>query len=246
MYNFNQHWDENWQSETSLAKKKVAKEFLRPVFNYLNHASHPLHILDAGCGDGVHAEVLSEYSSTHRFIGVDISVPALARAQEKNLSNWKFEIADLSKLPYGDDTYDISFSFGVLGYTDNPAQSFRELCRVTKKGGLIGLWVCPRRRDLLGLVFSGVRKICSALGPDATKRIADCIVPFLGALPTRSKISLRNSTWKQCREIVLVNIAPPTLYFFKPSEIENWFAKSSVDTIEKSYSAPITVWGIKC
>jgi len=75
--------------------------------------------------------------------------------------------------------------------------------------------------------------------------IADCIVPFLGLLPTRSKMSLANASWRQCREVVLVNIAPSQLYFPQEAEIEGWFAKNDVETVWRDDKAPVTLWGKK-
>ena len=84
---------------------------------------------------------------------------------------------------------------------------------MTKKDGLVGVKVYPRRDDLMGLLLTAVHKICNVSGPTVTQRIADCIVPFLGVLPTQSRMSLKKSTWNQCREIILINISPLTLHF---------------------------------
>ena len=150
MYDFQKHWEAS--KTTPEAKKIVALEFLQPAIAKLQKTVNKLRILDAGCGDGVHAEVLNGLNLDHHFLGVDISNSALESAKKKNLSRWNFEISNLGKLPYEDDTFDISISFGVINYTNDPRRSFSELCRVTKKGGLIGIWVYPKREDL-GIYF---------------------------------------------------------------------------------------------
>lgn len=51
----------------------------------------------------------------------------------------KFEAADAEALPYADETFDVALStFGVM-FAPNQVQSARELSRVVRKGGRIGL-----------------------------------------------------------------------------------------------------------
>ena len=92
-------------------------------------------------------------------------------------------------------------------------------------------------------VWTATRKICNVFGPTVTKIIADCIVPFLGVLPTQSRMSLKNSTWKQCREIILVNIDPFILHCFRHSEVKNWFKNNDCEIVENLPSSPIAIWG---
>jgi len=243
MYDFNRHWHENAERKTPSQKKTIARNFLRPVFDRLDQSLGSQRILDAGCGDGVHAEILSERHTSVTFFGVDISIVALKLAQQKDLPQAEFQIANVSKLPYKDESFDISFSVGVLGYLDSPIQAFQELCRVTKKDGLVGVQVHQKRDDIMGLLWTATRKICNVFGPTVTKIIADCIVPFLGVLPTQSRMSLKNSTWKQCREIILVNIDPFILHCFRHSEVKNWFKNNDCEIVENLPSSPIAIWG---
>jgi len=117
---------------------------------------------------------------------------------------------------------------------------------VTRSGGLIGIWVYPKSENVGGIVFSLVREICQLTGSLGTRIIADSIVPFLGFLPTRSRIHLGNASWKQCREVVLVNIAPQQLSFPTLSEVEMWFARNDIEIIFREKENPITLWGKKC
>jgi hypothetical protein len=67
-------------------------------------------------------------------------------------------------------------------------------------------------------------------------------MPFL---PTQSKLNLKNATWSQCLEIVLVNIAPKQLYFPETAEIEEWFRINNITILEIDHDNPITIWGRK-
>jgi SAM-dependent methyltransferase len=246
-YTFDQHWSKNLHEEIPFMKKREAIGFLQPVFDYSKSQCF-LYVLDAGCGDGVHIELIErkfERLEKGLVIGLDISMSALRSSSERENSKSAFVQGNIGELPFGNDQFDIVFSFGALAYTDNPFFSFSELCRVTRTGGFIGIWVYPRRIGLGGTLFSMIRKVCQVSGTLGCKLIADCIVPFLGFLPTRSKMSLANSSWRQCREIVLVNIAPSQLHFPRAPEIEDWFTKNNIEVVWRDEKAPVTLWGKK-
>ncbi len=245
--NFDHHWDDNFSEEIPVKKKIEAQSFLQPLFGYQKSHSSVL-VLDAGCGDGVHIEVIARNADTLEgsfFVGLDISMSALRALRRRGYTKCVFVQGDVGKLPFGNGQFDVVFSFGVLAYTDSPFFSFSELCRVTRTGGYIGIWVYPKSNGVGGTLFSLVRKACQVTGPIGCRLIADCIVPFLGFLPTRSKMNLTNASWRQCREVVLVNLAPSQLYFPQPSEIESWFAKNDVEVVWRYDKAPVTLWGKK-
>ncbi len=240
---FDQHWTENFADELPDAKKDVARNFLRPFFDWIKDKQDVI-LLDAGCGDGVHAEVMQELVSGKNLkaTGIDISLSALLASQKRKSNGWRFVHADVGRLPFPDRTFDASFSFGVLAYTENPKESLREMRRVTKSGGIIGVWIYPKSEGLGGFAFSTVRAICRITGSIGTNFIANLIVPFLGMMPTNSKLSLKNATWKQCKEVVLVNIAPQDLIFPTEDEVKGWFRELDLKLIPCSEQEPITLW----
>jgi ubiquinone/menaquinone biosynthesis C-methylase UbiE len=244
---FEQHWTAHRSTQIPAGKAAVARKFLEPLVRFAADQG-PIAFLDAGCGDGVHVAALSGSSQLppgSRCVGLDLSFEALRLATEHASSDWHFVEGDLSRLPFADGVFDAVISFGVLAYTAAPERSFGELCRVTRPGGLIGVWVCPRPRPVARLLLGSVRRICRAVGPTLTRRIADLIVPLLSVLPTRSELSLRNASWKECREVVLVNIAPSRLVFPEPAQIHGWFQTNRVTVVEEDATAPGTLWGVK-
>lgn len=242
---FDLHWQRAATEPIPPAKKYAAFGFLKPLLDEL--AARPdMHILDAGCGDGVHLAVLAEHGGRQcEATGVDLSQAALDAAKARVAGDWRALRADVADMPLGEGTFDAAFAFGVLAYTEDPAHSFAELCRVVAPGGLIGVWFAPRRRGPLGWAFSAVRGLCRRLGPFLTRRVADLLVPILPLLPTRSKVSLANATWRQCREVVLVNIAPRTLHLLGEAEVERLFGSNGLSITWRDARNPITVWGRK-
>lgn len=104
--------------------------------------------LDAGCGTGAVAERAAARGA--RVTGVDLA-PALVetaarKAQAKGLAI-EYGVGDVEKLPFGDASFDVvSSSVGAIFAPDH-AQTARELARVTRPGGRLGLtaW-CPDGR----------------------------------------------------------------------------------------------------
>lgn len=244
---FDKHWIVNEVEDIPITKTNEANKFLSPLFPFLEEKSK-LDILDAGCGDGMHAFALElgGYFDEHKYVGLDISIEALRIAKGRLADkSHVFVQGDVGQLPFVDQSFDVVFSYGVLAYTESPEKSFKELLRVLKPGGLVGVWMYPKTRSLGFRLFSMVRKICKVTGKGGTNLIANCIVPFLGLLPTSSHLSLRNATWKQCREIVLVNIAPTHLQFFEFKEIQKWFNNEGIEITDEDYETPIAIWGRK-
>ena len=135
---FDFHWDDNQLDKISQQKIDVALDFLKPVFQSISNKNKISRILDAGCGDGVHAHVLDKFDSSiksSKYYGMDISYPGLvlAKSRIQNKTNFCFIHGDIQKLPFEDNFFDTVISFGVLAYTDDPFLSFCELNRVTKK-----------------------------------------------------------------------------------------------------------------
>ena len=97
-------------------------------------------VLDVAAGNGN-----ATLAAAHRFGRVTSSdyVPALlergkARAEAEGLAI-EFDVADVEDLPYADGSFDVVLStFGVM-FAPNQARAAREMLRVCRPGGRIGL-----------------------------------------------------------------------------------------------------------
>ena len=242
---FDKHWNNSMYPNIATSKKEVAEFFLQPIFQKIN-PGNSISILDIGCGDGVHAEIIGEKRSqisSLSYVGIDISSVALKKIMERNCIHSNLIQADAIKLPFSNASFNCVFSYGSIAYTQDPREAFKEMVRVVKPGGLIGLWIYPEKNGISGLLFSLIRNICK-LGPKGiTRIIADLMVPFLCIIPSYSKISLKNASWNQCREVILVNIEPDQIFFPKPELITNWFNEEHIEIVLNNKNTPITIWG---
>jgi perosamine synthetase len=243
---FENHWSRNAPQELPACKLTGARDFLAPLLEEFATKPESLKVLDVGCGDGVHLQVLNEtVGERAQTVGVDLSSVALDAARRRAPRGFVGVQTDAQALPFDEAKFDAAFAFGVLAYAGDPRRAFAEMCRVVKPGGLVGVWFYPRRSGILGGAFRTVRALCRRVGPWGSARIADLLVPLLPLLPTQSNISLGTADWRQCREVVLVNIAPPQLYFPEPSEIEAMFAAEGINISFRDETQPIAIWGRK-
>jgi len=97
-------------------------------------------VLDVACGNG--AATLAAARRFTRVTGLDYVPALLARAEERARAE-RLELAlvegDAEALPFSDHQFDVALStFGVM-FTPDHARAARELVRVVRPGGKIGL-----------------------------------------------------------------------------------------------------------
>lgn len=97
-------------------------------------------VLDAACGTG-NLAVLAARRGCEVF-GLDIARNLLAQARERaKQESLTIEYAegDVEAMPYADASFDVVASMYGIMFAPRPEQVVKELCRVTKPGGLIAL-----------------------------------------------------------------------------------------------------------
>lgn len=100
---------------------------------------HGAKVLDTAAGTGQLSFAAAKKAD--EVICTDLSLPMLEEARKKaakrGISNIRFEARNIFDLQDEDETYDVAIAGNVLHLLENPQGAVRELCRVTKKGGLI-------------------------------------------------------------------------------------------------------------
>lgn len=91
--------------------------------------------LEIGAGYGLHSGVILETGAT--LIASDISSIALSVLRKNFIKypNLVTKVADMERLPFGDNIFDFVFSAGSLSYGDEKLV-FKEVIRVLKPGGV--------------------------------------------------------------------------------------------------------------
>jgi ubiquinone/menaquinone biosynthesis C-methylase UbiE len=95
------------------------------------------HILDAACGNGRYSKFLLRCADADaKLTTFDLSPKMLLRAQSRLRSpRVTYAVADLTKLPYADATFDAVVCGWVLEHLPDPRAGLRELARILQPNG---------------------------------------------------------------------------------------------------------------
>lgn len=103
--------------------------------------SHPLRVLDAGCGVGTDLVALStRLPEGCGIVGIDASESLLARAAERTTGcrEWCSLVrGDITRSPFRDGAFEACRIDRVLQHIREPETVIRELARVLKPGGVL-------------------------------------------------------------------------------------------------------------
>lgn len=97
-------------------------------------------LLDAGCGTGYFSQ--RSLTAGADVVSVDIGVKLLEQARKKGIT--KPVASDITKLAFGNNTFDVVISSECIEHTPSPETAVAELVRVLRPGGTIVL-TCPNR-----------------------------------------------------------------------------------------------------
>jgi demethylmenaquinone methyltransferase/2-methoxy-6-polyprenyl-1,4-benzoquinol methylase len=116
-------------------------------------------VLDCATGTGDLAIAFRKrVGATGQVIGTDF-VPEMLTLARQKASDVTFELADVTRLPYDDATFDIvSIAFGIRNVSD-PGKGIAEMARVVRPGGrVIVLEFGQPRSRLFGAPYDFYRK----------------------------------------------------------------------------------------
>ena len=156
--------------------------------------------LDVGCGNGA-AALLVARTSRLEVTGVDVDPEQIRAAREASQESEggpavRFEVADATRLPFEDETFDIVASFKTMHHVPEWKQALTEMARVLKPGGrlivadlVLPTWLAAIARPLVGdraSVLTRDALICliEAQGLDVIRqRRSDAVVELVGRRP---------------------------------------------------------------
>jgi ubiquinone/menaquinone biosynthesis C-methylase UbiE len=133
------HQGNNAAFESQMATRTVAHDaaFMLP---YLRPG---IDLLDAGCGPGSITIGLAAVVAPGNVVGEDFQAVQVEQARvlaaERGVNNVRFETANLHQLPFADGSFDAVFTNAVLMHLQQPLAVLRELRRVLRQSGVIGV-----------------------------------------------------------------------------------------------------------
>lgn len=120
---------------------------MRPLFEAAIEDLQPLagqRLLDAGCGAGLFLWLAAAQGAT--VSGLDASEALLSVARSRSPSA-DLRVGGIEALPYDDGVFDVVTAFNAIQYTADPGATVKELVRVARAGGRVGIgvWSYPER-----------------------------------------------------------------------------------------------------
>ena len=118
----------------NIINKKVHKELKKIVANEITKDDD---VLECACGTGMLTKVVAPKSKS--IIATDFSSKMLKRAKKKckKFNNVEFMNANIMKLDFDDNSFDIVIAANVIHLLDDSIKAINELDRVCKENGKI-------------------------------------------------------------------------------------------------------------
>lgn len=109
------------------------RRFLTTVLAEVTGGRTDLRIIDCGCGVGQNMLLLTPHG---RVVGIEIEPRAAAAGRE---FGEPIACADITRIPFPDDLFDLAVSFDVLQVVGSDLAAVREMARVVRPGGSVVL-----------------------------------------------------------------------------------------------------------
>ena len=95
-------------------------------------------IVDIGCGGGYNIKRMLSRCPEGKIFGYDISEESVRKAKKVNKDEKRVKIfqGSVEKMPFKDNTLDLATAFETVFFWPDPAENFKEVRRILKRGGM--------------------------------------------------------------------------------------------------------------
>jgi ubiquinone/menaquinone biosynthesis C-methylase UbiE len=205
-----------------------------------------LHVLDVGCGPGVHLPVFAErVSPGGSVVGLDqesdrLQIAAEVCADLIAAGVVRLEQADATALPFAHDELDVAWASAVLHHVVDQAAMLAEMTRVVRPGGLVAIIDGDDSLSFPGMPWPPALEV--HIRTAARRAIAD---NFGGTLPyhydayvgRRLPRLLREAGLVERRITAVSDVDHAPLTPRREEEIRNWLNRWFEDRV-RGYLAP--------
>ena len=114
----------------------------------LTHLPRGARVLEAGSGPAYGSSLFAASPGTRLSVAADIDITALHEGRRRDPSLVAV-VADLRRLPFRDDSFDLVWNSSTLEHLDRPELGLAEMARITRESGHVFVGV-PHRFGPLG------------------------------------------------------------------------------------------------
>ena len=133
IYPSNYHAFDFAEEQYGIVYKIRSRLEAKRVLSWCSDLPAQARIIDIGCGDGFHLNLLRRYGSKNWTLeGVDIDVRAAEMAREKGL---KVHTGTIEELDLPENEYDLAIMIQTIEHVAEPLELLRSLRRILKPGG---------------------------------------------------------------------------------------------------------------
>ncbi|MEW5984358.1 MAG: methyltransferase domain-containing protein [Acidobacteriota bacterium] len=165
---------------------EVIWNFWREIFRWegpqdLRELMEGKIVLDAGCGSGASLNQFVRWPAV--VVGVDISSAIdTCRKNFEGQPNLALAQADVTRLPFPDESFDVVWSHGVLHHTPDTFESLKSVARHARVDGLVIFYVYVRKAPIREFADDHIRSIVSPLPPEEAWRRMEALTEFSRSL----------------------------------------------------------------
>jgi SAM-dependent methyltransferase len=141
------------------------RRFITPVLAEVASGRTDLRIIDCGCGVGQNMLLLEPYGEV---VGIELDSMAAAAGREYGRPIAR---ADITRIPFPDDAFDLAASFDVLQVVEPDVAAVREMARIVRPGGCVLLTVAAF--DVLAGDHAEVWNECQRYTPGTARALAE-------------------------------------------------------------------------
>ncbi|TVY20451.1 putative methyltransferase [Lachnellula arida] len=137
--------------------------YLLPVLESITKSNPGLRLLDVGAGAGsVSATLAQVIGPEGHVVCTDLAPSVLpqaeAFAQSLGVTNISFQTADVHKLPFENDSFDVVHCHQLFGHVKAPSDAIREMLRVLKPGGVMAAREGDKETEIVWPPLPGMLK----------------------------------------------------------------------------------------
>lgn len=179
-------------------------------------------VLEIGCGPGLLARVFSPLC--REYVGLDLTTGVdIAQQRTRDLPNVTFIQADLMSAPLAKGSFDIVLAVGVLNATVDTAQAFSRIASLVKEGGLLVVWVHPRKGRFFEIANRVFRSFTTRLSPALQYYVSYLMLPLIVLFPPTTLNRLGKNSLKELTQSVFGWLSPYFQHRHSPEEVKAWF-----------------------